>query len=111
LYDLKQLAKNEVKVSAATWVLQDSILDMHLYLTSLTLFRYFEDMWVPWPPRMIYFTHEKPRYVPFELSQQTAAKVQNTEQYITNQLVHNGIRQDPKDVMKRLFELSRREFA
>ncbi|KAF9075613.1 alpha/beta-hydrolase [Rhodocollybia butyracea] len=68
LYDLKQLARNKVKISAAT-------------------------------------------YVPFELSQQTAAQIQNTEQYITNQLFHGGIRQDPKDVMKRLFELSRREFA
>ncbi|KAJ3980788.1 alpha/beta-hydrolase [Lentinula detonsa] len=73
LYDLQQLAVNEVKVSAAT---------------------YFEDM-----------------YVPFELSQETAAKIQNTEQYITNQLFHSGIREDPKDVMKHLFQLSRREFA
>jgi len=73
LYDLEQLARNEVKVSATT---------------------YFEDM-----------------YVPFELSQETAAKIQNTEQYITNQLAHNGLTEDPKDVMKRLFQLSRREFA
>jgi len=73
LYDLNQLAKNKVKVSAAT---------------------YFEDM-----------------YVPFELAQETAAKIHNTEQYITNQLAHSGLREDPKDLMKRLFQLSRREFA
>ncbi|KIK61165.1 hypothetical protein GYMLUDRAFT_43246 [Collybiopsis luxurians FD-317 M1] len=73
LYDLKQLAMNQVKVSATT---------------------YFDDM-----------------YVPFEQSQETAGKIKNTEQYITNQLAHSGIREDPKDVMKRLFQLSRREFA
>jgi len=72
VYDLKQLAKNEVKVSTAT---------------------YFDDM-----------------YVAFELAQETAASIHNTEQYITNQLSHFGIREDPKDVMKRLFQLSRREF-
>ncbi|KAJ4471627.1 alpha/beta-hydrolase [Lentinula aciculospora] len=76
LYDLQQLAANEVKVSAAT----DN-------------------------------EFKKIRYVPFELAQETAAKIRNTEQYITNQLFHSGIREDPKDVMKRLFQLSRREFA
>jgi len=50
LYDLEQLSKNEVKVSAVT---------------------YFNDM-----------------YVDFDLAQETASKIKNTEQYITNQLVH-----------------------
>ncbi|KAF8648544.1 hypothetical protein AX16_006248 [Volvariella volvacea WC 439] len=72
LYDLNQLAKNTIKVSAVT---------------------YFNDM-----------------YVDFDLAQETARKIGNTEQYITNQLVHDGIREDSKDVMKRLFELSKREF-
>lgn len=60
---------------------------------SLRRNRYFEDM-----------------YVDFGLAQETAAKIKNTEQYVTNQLVHNGIHEDPKDVMKRLFQLSKREF-
>jgi hypothetical protein len=72
LYDLEQLAKNEVKVSAVT---------------------YFNDM-----------------YVDFNFAQQTAAKTKNTEQYITNQLVHDGISEDPGDVMKKLFKISKREF-
>ncbi|KAF7297951.1 Alpha beta-hydrolase [Mycena chlorophos] len=72
LYDIEQLKKNEVKVSAAT---------------------YYYDM-----------------YVQFDLAQETAATIKNTEQYITNQLHHDGIRADAKDVMKRLFQLSRREY-
>ena len=49
-------------------------------------------------------------YVDFEFAQKTAAQIKNTEQYITNQLVHDGIREDSADVMKKLFKLSRREF-
>jgi hypothetical protein len=48
------------------------------------------------------------RYVDFDLAQDAASKMRNTEQYITNQLFHNGISVDPKDVMKRLFKLSKR---
>ncbi|PPR06871.1 hypothetical protein CVT26_003995 [Gymnopilus dilepis] len=72
IYDLEQLAKNGVKVSAVT---------------------YFNDM-----------------YVDFNYAQQTASRIKNTEQYITNQLVHDGLREDPGDVMKKLFKLSKREF-
>ncbi|KAF7980810.1 hypothetical protein HWV62_36420 [Athelia sp. TMB] len=72
LYDLDQLAKNEVKVSAAT---------------------YYEDM-----------------YVDFDLAQDTARKVHDTEQYITNRLFHNGISANPKEVVKQLFQLSKREY-
>ncbi|KAH6910279.1 alpha/beta-hydrolase [Coprinopsis sp. MPI-PUGE-AT-0042] len=72
LYDLEQLAKNEVKVSSVT---------------------YFNDM-----------------YVDFNLAQETVSKVANVEQYITNQLVHDGLRQDGTDVIKKLFQLSNREF-
>lgn len=72
LYDLEQLARNEVKVSAVTYV---------------------EDM-----------------YVDFNFAQDTAAKIKNTEQYITNQLFHNGLTRDSKDVMKRLFDLSKRVY-
>ncbi|PBK73997.1 alpha/beta-hydrolase [Armillaria solidipes] len=49
-------------------------------------------------------------YVDFNLAQDTAAKIKNTEQYVTNQLVHSGLRADPKDVMKHLFQLSKREY-
>lgn len=49
-------------------------------------------------------------YVDFGLAQDTASKIRNTEQYVTNQLVHDGIREDAKDVMKRLFQMSRREY-
>jgi hypothetical protein len=49
-------------------------------------------------------------YVDFNLSQETAAWIPNVEQYITNQLVHSGLREDPKDVMKRLFQISKREY-
>ncbi|KAF7376199.1 Alpha beta-hydrolase [Mycena sanguinolenta] len=72
LYDIEQLRKNVVKVTAATYV---------------------NDM-----------------YVEFGLAQETASIIANTEQYITNQLNHDGIRADAKDVMKRLFEISKREY-
>ncbi|KAF9523862.1 alpha/beta-hydrolase [Crepidotus variabilis] len=49
-------------------------------------------------------------YVDFGFAQQTANTIKNTEQYITNQLVHNGLGKDPADVMKTLFKLSEREF-
>jgi len=50
------------------------------------------------------------RYVEFGLAQMTASKIKGTEQYITNQLYHDGIRDDAKDVMKRLFQISKREY-
>lgn len=49
-------------------------------------------------------------YVDFNFAQDTASKIKNTEQYITNQLVHNGLSRDSKDVMDKLFKLSKREF-
>lgn len=55
--------------------------------------RYFDDM-----------------YVDFNLSQETAAQISNIEQYVTNQLFHSGVREDPKDVIKRLFQISKREY-
>ncbi|KAJ6593371.1 hypothetical protein B0H19DRAFT_1246154 [Mycena capillaripes] len=67
LYDVDQLKKNEVKVSAAT-------------------------------------------YVEFGLAQEIASTIKNCEQYITNQLLHDGLYVDGKDVMKRLFQLSTRVY-
>ncbi|KAF8589754.1 alpha/beta-hydrolase [Ramaria rubella] len=72
LYDIDQLAKNEVKVNSAT---------------------YMEDM-----------------YVDFNLAQDTAGKIKGIEQYITNQLFHNAIQTEPGDVMKHLFQLSKRRY-
>ncbi|KAH8813568.1 alpha/beta-hydrolase, partial [Flagelloscypha sp. PMI_526] len=71
LYNIEQLARNEVKVNAAT---------------------YYDDM-----------------YVPFELAQDTAERVGNVEQFITNQLNHDGLRLEGKDVLAKLFEISKRE--
>jgi len=72
LYDLEQLWKNKLKVSAVT---------------------YFNDM-----------------YVDFDFAQETASKIKNTEQYITNQLVHDGLNEDSQDVINTLCKLSKREF-
>jgi len=72
LYDIEQLRKNEVKVTAAT---------------------YFNDL-----------------YVEFGLAQETASTIKNTEQYITNQLNHDGLVKDSKGVMKHLFQISKREY-
>lgn len=48
-------------------------------------------------------------YVDFGLAQETASKIANTEQFITNQMFHNAIHVEAKDVMKKLFELSKRQ--
>ncbi|KAJ3565185.1 hypothetical protein NP233_g7803 [Leucocoprinus birnbaumii] len=50
-------------------------------------------------------------YVDFNFAQDTASKIKGTEQYITNQLFHDGVREDCKDVMKRLFQLSKKEYC
>lgn len=47
-------------------------------------------------------------YVEFGLAQDTASKVRNTEQFITNQIYHDGLRLDTKEVISKLFELSKR---
>jgi hypothetical protein len=49
-------------------------------------------------------------YVDFDFAQETASKIKNTEQYITNQLVHDGLREDSQDVINTLCKLSKREF-
>lgn len=54
-----------------------------------------------------YFNHV---YVGFGFVQETAAKVKNTEQYMTNQLVHDGIREDARGVMKKLFNMTKGEY-
>ncbi|KAG5352434.1 hypothetical protein C0989_002336 [Termitomyces sp. Mn162] len=72
LYDEAQLAKNSVKVTAAT---------------------YYKDM-----------------YVDFNLAQITASAVQNMEQYISNQHHHSALRRETELILKKLFQLSKREY-
>ena len=48
-------------------------------------------------------------YVDFDLAQKTASKIKNTEQFITNQLLHDALRLDV-DVINTLFKVSKREF-
>lgn len=71
-----------------------------------------EDMYVTYYGKLLYrcLLTGAPRYVDFNFAQDTAAKIKNTEQYITNQLFHNGLTRDSKDVMKRLFDLSKRVY-
>lgn len=47
-------------------------------------------------------------YVDFQYAQETAKAIANTDQYITNHLLHSAIIQEPKDVMTKLFDLSKR---
>ncbi|KIP01542.1 hypothetical protein PHLGIDRAFT_96890 [Phlebiopsis gigantea 11061_1 CR5-6] len=72
LYDEAQLARNTVRVTAASYV---------------------DDM-----------------YVEFGLAQETARMVRGTEQFVTNQLFHDGLRKHTKEVVGKLFEISRREY-
>ncbi|KAH7909081.1 alpha/beta-hydrolase [Hygrophoropsis aurantiaca] len=53
-------------------------------------------------------TYYDDMYVDFELSQETAATIANTEQYITNQNFHNGIRKNGQEILTTLFEISKR---
>lgn len=49
-------------------------------------------------------------YVDFGLAQETAAKVRDTEQFITNTMFHGALMKLTKEVIVRLFELSKREY-
>ncbi|KZF24358.1 alpha/beta-hydrolase [Xylona heveae TC161] len=44
-------------------------------------------------------------YVDFDLSRETASKIGNCKQYITNAIYHDGIRSKSEDVIKQLFAL------
>ena len=48
-------------------------------------------------------------YVDFELAQETARKVPRIKQFITNQMYHDALRKNTKEVLGKLFEISRRE--
>ena len=92
LYDLEQLARNEVKVTAASFV-PSLFYSQFLYNLDCILYRYFDDM-----------------YVDFDLAQDTVAKVRNTEQFVTNQMFHDALRKHTKEVLGKLFEISKREY-
>ena len=49
-------------------------------------------------------------YVDFDLAQETAGKVRGTEQFVTNAMFHDGLRKHTKEVVEKLFELSKREY-
>ncbi|THH07987.1 hypothetical protein EW145_g3015 [Phellinidium pouzarii] len=49
-------------------------------------------------------------YVDFGLAQETASKVQGIEQFITNQMHHDGLRKHTKEVVSKLFEISKRQY-
>lgn len=49
-------------------------------------------------------------YVDFGIAQETASKVRGTEQFITNTMFHDGLRKHTKEVVGRLFEISKREY-
>ncbi|KAF7362339.1 Alpha beta-hydrolase [Mycena venus] len=55
-------------------------------------------------------TYFNDMYVDFAIAQETASTIKNCEQYITNQLFHDGLYVDGKDVMKRLFQISKRVY-
>ena len=59
---------------------------------SIMLFRYVDDM-----------------YVDFDLAMETARKVPRVKQFITNQMYHDALRKNTKEVLGKLFELSKRE--
>ncbi|KAI9877428.1 MAG: hypothetical protein M1830_003913 [Pleopsidium flavum] len=44
-------------------------------------------------------------YVDYEFAQETAAKIKNCKQFITNNIYHDGIRSKPEEVTKQLFAL------
>ncbi|KAI5289981.1 hypothetical protein KEM54_002745 [Ascosphaera aggregata] len=44
-------------------------------------------------------------YVPFELAQETANKIRNCKQYITNVMYHSALRSNAKDIVEALFNL------
>ena len=95
LYDLEQLSKNEVKVSAVAYVAQ---CEKHQYIkNAYKSFFYFKHRYI------------NDMYVDFDLAQKTASKIKNTEQFITNQLLHDALRLDV-DVINTLFKVSKREF-
>jgi hypothetical protein len=48
-------------------------------------------------------------YVDFDLAQDTASKVRNVKQFITNQMYHDALRKNTKEVLGKLFEISKRE--
>ena len=48
-------------------------------------------------------------YVDYDLAQETAGRVSNVKQFITNQMYHDGLRKNTKEVLGKLFEISKRE--
>ncbi|KAG6868492.1 hypothetical protein C0993_002030 [Termitomyces sp. T159_Od127] len=92
LYDEAQLAKNTVKVTAATYYTD-------MYGSHFTSYAY-----------AMLTLGNLHRYVDFDLAQRTASVVQNMEQYISNQHHHSALRRESEIIFKKLFDLSKREY-
>ncbi|KAJ7257038.1 alpha/beta-hydrolase [Mycena rebaudengoi] len=54
-------------------------------------------------------TYYNDMYVDFNCAQETAERIGNIEQYISNQHMHSAIRKDPAVVLSALFKISKRE--
>jgi hypothetical protein len=54
-------------------------------------------------------TYVDDMYVDYDLAQETASKIRNTEQYITNRYFHGGLRNDPGHILGELFKIAKRE--
>ena len=89
LYDASRLARNDVRVSAATCVFSSC----PGCVRADAACRYVDDM-----------------YVDYGLAQDTARAVRGTEQFVTNQMFHDGLRKHTEEVVGKLFEISRREY-
>lgn len=91
LYDIEQLKKNEVKVTAATYAFSCTKIYCFYHADQMHI-SYYDDM-----------------YVDFGLAQETANTIRNTEQFITNQMYHSALRHHYKEVIEKLFKISKRE--
>lgn len=85
LYDEGKLAENTVPVFAAT---------------------YIEDMWAfVILGRVITCANERQRYLDFEFARETASRINGAKEFITNAILHNGIRINTEGVMGELWKL------
>lgn len=56
------------------------------------------------------FSYVDDMYVDYDLAQETASKVNGIEQFITNQMFHDGLRKHSSEVIEKLFSIHKREY-
>lgn len=56
------------------------------------------------------FSYVDDMYVDYDLAQETASKVNWIEQFITNQMFHDGLRKHSSEVIEKLFSIHKREY-